>query len=158
MPSRHDRPRTEPQALSSPALNNVTSLFYPNQMPLTAFDHVNILTRNLDTMTAWYSDVLGLRAGWRPDFSFPGAWLYLGDTPVVHLVATVDAPTGYDGVRMEHVAFRAQGYRAFLDTLDTHGIEPRLGHVPGTEIVQVNIHDPDGNHLHIDFDLATEAA
>ena len=127
-------------------------------MPLAAFDHVNIITGNLDAMTAWYADVLGLQAGWRPDFGFPGAWLYLGDTAVVHLVGTDAAPTGYDGVRMEHVAFRATGYQAFLDTLTEHGIEPRLGHVPGTEIVQVNIHDPDGNHLHIDFDLSAEPA
>ena len=26
-----------------------------------------------------------------------------------------------------------------------------LGEVPGWGITQVNIHDPDGNHLHVDF-------
>lgn len=127
-------------------------------MPLTAFDHVNILTRNLATMQRWYDDVLGLRAGPRPPFDVPGAWLYLGETAVVHLVAVDTAPTGYDGVRMEHVAFRATGYQTFLDTLTAHGIAPRIGHVPGTDIVQVNIHDPDGNHIHVDFDLSAEPA
>ena len=127
-------------------------------MPLTAFDHVNILTSNLDAMTRWYTDVLGLQSGPRPDFGFPGAWLYLGETAVVHLVGVDDAPQGYGGVRIEHVAFRAEGYQAFLKTLKTQGIEPQLGRVPGTDIVQVNIHDPDGNHLHIDFDLSAEPA
>lgn len=127
-------------------------------MPLTAFDHVNILTQNLATMQGWYTQVLGLHAGPRPAFDIPGAWLYLGDTPVVHLVEVGSAPTGYDGVRMEHVAFRATGYRIFLDTLSRHGIEPRLGHVPDTEVVQVNIEDPDGNHIHVDFDLSAEPA
>ena len=134
------------------------ALFYRATMPLTAFDHVNVLTSNLAAMETWYAEVLDLHAGPRPPFDIPGAWLYLGDTPVVHLVEVEDAPTGYDGVRMEHVAFRATGYQTFLDTLGTHGIEPRLGHVPGTEIVQVNIADPDGNHIHVDFDLSTEPA
>ena len=127
-------------------------------MPLTSFDHVNVLTSNLAAMQTWYAEVLGLHAGPRPPFDIPGAWLYLGETPVVHLVELDNAPTGYDGVRIEHVAFRGQGYAGFCDTLATHGIEPTLGHVPGTDIVQVNIHDPDGNHIHVDFDLSTEPA
>lgn len=53
---------------------------------LTAFDHVNICTRNLDRMIAWYGDILGLRPGARPPFAFEGAWLYIGDSAVVHLV------------------------------------------------------------------------
>ena len=59
---------------------------------------------------------------------------------------------------MEHVAFRASGYQTFLDNLARHGLEPGLINVPGTELVQVNIHDPDGNHIHIDFDLSKEPA
>ena len=125
-------------------------------MTLQAFDHVNVLTSNLDAMIAWYVDVLGLENGKRPPFDMAGAWLYLGNTAVVHLVAVEAAPTGYDGVRMEHVAFRAAGYKTFLNTLNAHNVEYRIGKVPGTALVQVNIHDPDGNHLHIDFDLATD--
>ena len=127
-------------------------------MTLQAFDHVNIVTSNLEGMISWYMDVLGLRNGPRPDFEFPGAWLYLGDTAVVHLVGVESAPEGYDGVRMEHVAFRATGYQAFLDTLTAQGSEYRIAEVPGLTIVQVNIHDPDGNHLHIDFDMSKEPA
>ena len=137
-------------------LHTRARLSYPYPMPLTAIDHVNVLTSNLATMQTWYAEVLDLHAGPRPPFDIPGAWLYLGDTPVVHLVAGDDAPTGYDGVRMEHVAFRGQDYAGFRETLRQHGIAPTLGHVPGTEIVQGNIHDPDGNHIHVDFDLSTE--
>ena len=43
-------------------------------MPITAFDHVNVRTANLDTMTEWYGDILGLRPGKRPDFGFPGTF------------------------------------------------------------------------------------
>ncbi len=127
-------------------------------MALQRFDHVNILTANLEAMIAWYENVLGLQNGARPDFGFPGAWLYLDGVAVVHLVGVDATPQGYEGVRMEHVAFRASGYEAFLTTLKAQAVEHRVSKVPGTALAQVNVHDPDGNHLHIDFDLAQEPA
>jgi hypothetical protein len=41
-----------------------------------------------------------------------------------------------------------------LATLDADGAPCRLFPVPDFGIVQANIHDPDGNHIHIDFDAA----
>ena len=123
-------------------------------MPLTAFDHANIRTANLDGMVAFYTDVLGMRTGKRPDFGFPGAWLYLGDAALIHLVGVDDAPQAAGNVALEHVAFRATGYGNFLADLDRRGIPYVLARVPGFPIMQVNLHDPDGNHLHIDFDTS----
>jgi len=117
-------------------------------MPVTAFDHVQIMTSNVEAMTKWYQDVLGLKKGWRPNFSVGGVWLYLGDAPYVHLV---ESSKPYDEGRIEHFAFRAAGLAAFREVLDAHGITPRESPVPGTEIVQFNIRDPDGNHIHVDF-------
>ncbi len=120
---------------------------------LQAFDHVNVRTANLDAMVKWYADVLGLHAGARPPFGFPGAWLYLGDRALIHLVGLREAPQGRDP-QIEHYAFRASGLKGFLERLDDHGIGYELAEVPGFGILQVNIHDPDGNHVHIDFDVA----
>ncbi len=121
-------------------------------MTITAFDHVNIRTTKLDEMTAWYGDVLGLHAGPRPDFGFPGAWLYKGDHPMIHLVG-VDAPVAVpENLGLEHFALRATGLDAFLQNLDAHKVEARVARVPGLPIVQVNIYDPEGNHIHVDFD------
>ncbi len=123
-------------------------------MPLTAFDHVNIRTHRLEEMMAWYDDILGLSPGERPDFPFPGAWLYLGDQAMVHLVG-VDAPTAPpENLSLEHAAFRATGLKTFIAHLEAKGVPYDLARVPGLPIVQVNTHDPDGNHLHIDFDAA----
>ena len=55
-------------------------------------DHVNLRTSRLEEMTRWYVDVMGLRSGFRPNFPFPGAWLYAGDRAIVHLVGE-DAET-----------------------------------------------------------------
>lgn len=121
---------------------------------LLRFDHVNIRTANLDNMVAWYGDVLGLFPGLRPDFGFPGAWLYLGDLAVVHLVATQNQPQAGGDVTLEHAAFRATDMSGFLAKLKDRGIPYRLARLDDVQTVQVNIHDPDGNHLHIDFDLS----
>ena len=118
---------------------------------LQAFDHVNVKTSRLEEMVAWYADVLGMHAGSRPDFGFPGAWLYLGDQALVHLVGTSAEPQSIEP-RIEHFALRATGLAGFLERLKENGVEYRLADVPGFGILQVNIHDPDGNHIHIDFD------
>ena len=121
-------------------------------MTLTGFDHVNIRTSKLDEMVAWYADVLGLYAGPRPDFPFPGAWLYLGSQALVHLVGIDEAPAASEDVSLEHFALRAEGLTGFLAKLEDKGIEARVSRVPGMPIVQVNVYDPEGNHIHIDFD------
>lgn len=88
-------------------------------MQIKRLDHVNIVTTRLDDMVAWYSDILGLKPGWRPDFDFPGAWLYAGDNAVVHLIGTDE--TGAVGaespLKLEHFAFSAQGREGFESRL-----------------------------------------
>jgi catechol 2,3-dioxygenase-like lactoylglutathione lyase family enzyme len=126
-------------------------------MTLKGFDHVNVRTANLERMAAWYRDVLGLAPGRRPPFSFGGAWLYLGDHPFVHLVEVERQPAGLEP-RLEHMAFRGRGLAEFLATLRSQEIEHKIGVVPGFGIIQVNIWDPDGNHLHVDFSPEEKAA
>ena len=123
---------------------------------LRAFDHVNVRTASVEAMAAWYARVLGLEAGPRPPFPFPGAWLYLGDRAIVHLVGTAITPAAAEReLRLEHFALEAEGLGAFIDRLDATGTAYRIGITPGDPpaggIVQVNIADPDGNHIHVDF-------
>ena len=49
-------------------------------------DHFNIRTRKLADTVRFYEDVLGLEKGDRPNFAFPGAWMYSEGKAVVHLV------------------------------------------------------------------------
>ena len=123
---------------------------------LTALDHVNIRTANLDAMTAWYTDILGLTSGPRPAFPFPGAWLYLGNQAVVHLVGRDTQPSAGGDITLEHFAFRAHDMKAFRARLDTNGIAHTVDPVPGMALTQINLRDPDGNHIHVDFATATE--
>ncbi len=130
-------------------------------MTIEKLDHVNIRTANLKRMVAFYETVLGLRIGPRPDFNFPGAWLYAGDRSVVHLIEVESqppAPGSPARLTLEHFAFSASGGAAGLDAftkmLDERGLPYELAQVPDFGITQVNLCDPDGNHLHVDFSIA----
>ena len=119
-------------------------------MTLEALDHVNVRTADLPASTKFYCEVLGLRDGARPPFAFGGAWLYCDEQAVVHLVE-IPAAIEAGPASLEHFAFRARGLRAFVERLETHGIAYRLAVVPDVNITQVHLHDPDGNHIHVDF-------
>jgi catechol 2,3-dioxygenase-like lactoylglutathione lyase family enzyme len=120
-------------------------------MPLVQLDHVNLRTANVARLTEFYCEVLGLHAGARPAFSFGGAWLYCGERAVVHLVEVPQQPNPAGELRMEHFAFVAEGYEELSRRLDSAGIEYRTSKLFGTETLQLNLRDPDGNRIHLDF-------
>ena len=124
-------------------------------MSIQRLDHVNVVTARLGEMVMFYEVVLGLKPGPRPDFPFPGAWLYAGDHPVVHLVGS-DAPdrVGSEvGLKLEHFAFSATDMAAFEEKLIRLGYPFKKSNVPGAGLIQFHIADPDGNHVHIDFEV-----
>jgi catechol 2,3-dioxygenase-like lactoylglutathione lyase family enzyme len=126
-------------------------------MGIERLDHVNVVTPQLEKMVKWYSDVLGLSVGPRPAFPFPGAWLYAGERPVVHLVDSADTKVGAEvALKLEHFAFAASDMAAFEATLSAHNQPFEKSTVAGTTLTQFHIADPDGNHIHVDFDARAE--
>ncbi|NOU06334.1 MAG: hypothetical protein HOO99_09145, partial [Hyphomicrobiaceae bacterium] len=119
-------------------------------MQLGLLDHVNVRTSRVQAMADWYVRVLGMTNGDRPPFPFPGAWLYTGAHPVVHLVACDEEPANTDP-KLEHFAFSAKGLQEFTARLDQLGEKYDARVVPKIGLVQINVWDPDGNHIHIDF-------
>jgi catechol 2,3-dioxygenase-like lactoylglutathione lyase family enzyme len=106
--------------------------------------HVNLRTTDLERTIAFYTEAIGLKTGWRPDFGFQGAWLYDGARPAVHLNLVGKAGRN-DDVSVDHVAFAFDALDpvlANLDRLNLRYTRPRL--VPGTEIRQCFTEDPNG--------------
>lgn len=106
--------------------------------------HVNILTTDLEGTIAFYKDAVGLTNGWRPDFGFPGAWLYDDARPVVHLNLVSEPSQNAEGA-VSHVAFAYEALDPILARLDRLKLscsQPKL--VPGTEIRQCFVRDPNG--------------
>jgi catechol 2,3-dioxygenase-like lactoylglutathione lyase family enzyme len=127
-------------------------------MKLGALDHFTILTTpaKLAAIEAFYDTMLGFKAGPRPDFPFPGRWLYYGDKPVLHLVGTLPeggpAPGGAETECIEHVAFKAQDAAAFRRRLAAL-------HIAYTEQkramagYQIFTRDPAGVRVEFNFDI-----
>ena len=119
-------------------------------MSLVWLDHVNIRTARLDEMRRFYTGVLGLEDGQRPDFGFDGAWLYLGDKAAVHLVPAKKTPAAEDP-GIEHFAFRSLGAADMMRKLRRSGIAFNVLPRKKLGVLQINLHDPDGNHIELAY-------
>ena len=120
-------------------------------MEIKLLDHINIQTTELEMMEKWYIEILGLEKGYRPPFVENGSWLYAAGHAMVHLVEISTPATQGGNPELEHFAMQATGLDSLLARLETHKIPYYTVRVPDIRILQVNFHDPEGNHMHIDF-------
>ncbi len=93
-------------------------------MSVGVLDHFNIRTRKLADTVRFYQDILGLEKGDRPNFAFPGAWMYSEGKAVVHLVdiSPTEEPQKPDFGVVHHVAFVSRGFTAMKARLQSKGM------------------------------------
>jgi catechol 2,3-dioxygenase-like lactoylglutathione lyase family enzyme len=123
-------------------------------------DHFNIRTRKLAETVGFYEDVLGLEKGPRPNFAFPGAWMYSEGKPVVHLVdiSPTSEPQKPDSGCVHHVAFVSRGFDAMKERLVSKGMRFEARQVPGGDLWQIFVHDPNGVMIELNYEAAKERA
>lgn len=119
-------------------------------MAVHAMNHFTILAEDLETTRRFYSEVIGLREGYRPPLELPGAWFYAGDQAVLHVMAGMKMPEPRAGV-LDHMAFSATGLAETVKQLQGRGIEYRLMQQPGSRVWQIFFHDPNGAKVELDF-------
>ncbi len=121
-------------------------------------DHFNIRTRKLAETVRFYEDVLGLEKGARPNFAFPGAWMYSEGKPVVHLVdiSATDEPQKPDSGVVHHVAFVSRGFAGMKQRLHSKGMDYEARQVPGGELWQIFVRDPNGVMIELNYEAARE--
>jgi len=119
-------------------------------MPATAMNHFTILTDDVDATIAFYGDLLGLTPGARPPLNFPGAWLYAGEQPILHVVGGRSRAELTAGV-IDHMAFTSEGLAETIAKLDARGLRYDCRHPPGRETWQLFFHDPNGARVEMDF-------
>lgn len=108
----------------------------------------------------FYVDVIGLKEGPMPGkASFPAYWLYLGDTPVVHLNGgPLDPPADDAAPRgtgwMDHVAFKCDDYAGARAHLDGLGVAYTTNEIPAFGLNQIFLVDPAGLRIELNFFLA----
>jgi catechol 2,3-dioxygenase-like lactoylglutathione lyase family enzyme len=139
-------------------------------MGVSRLEHVNIRCHRLAATIAFYTEVIGLSVGPRPAFPFGGAWLYCGDTAVVHLVDAADHPGSWSGTlardggaatrnneatgtgAFDHVAFRGGDFEGMKAKLQAAGLKFRDRVVPGGGLRQIFVPDPEGVMVELNFD------
>jgi catechol 2,3-dioxygenase-like lactoylglutathione lyase family enzyme len=122
-------------------------------MAITEMNHFTVLTNDLDATRAFYVGVLGLLEGPRPPLGFPGAWLYAGGRPVLHVIAGRVLPAERRGV-LDHIAFSAQGIADVTARLDGARVAYDVRRQPETGVWQLFCSDPNGARVELDFDAA----
>lgn len=134
-------------------------------MPVDRLAHFSIRTTTLRASCEFYCSVLGFREGFRPDFPFPGAWLYLHDDAVIHLIGIDSAaPSGLanylgdrppaalrGGAAVDHLAFTATDLGGMRERLGAMGVPFRERTVPGLGLQQLFVEDPSGVTIELNF-------
>jgi catechol 2,3-dioxygenase-like lactoylglutathione lyase family enzyme len=119
-------------------------------LAVTAMNHFTVLTDDLGRTLDFYVGLLGLREGPRPPLAFPGAWLYVGEQAVLHVVAGRPLPAERRGV-LDHIAFSATELLAVIGRLEGAGLPYDLSRQAGSGVWQLFIFDPNGARVELDF-------
>jgi catechol 2,3-dioxygenase-like lactoylglutathione lyase family enzyme len=127
-------------------------------MSVGVLDHFNIRTRNLGDTVRFYEDILGLEKGDRPNFAFPGAWMYSEGRAVVHLVdiSPTAEPQKPDSGVVHHVAFASRGFATMKARLQSKGMAFDSRQVPGGDLWQIFVNDPNGVMIELNYEAAKE--
>jgi catechol 2,3-dioxygenase-like lactoylglutathione lyase family enzyme len=122
-------------------------------MTIQRVDHFTIVTRDAEKTAAFYNEMLGFTKGPRPNFKFPGAWLYNDGKPILHVIQKPEIPDG-SGV-LDHMAFWGTDLAGYIAKLKAKGIAYDLRRLPeggpGAGVWQLFFHDPNGAKVEIDL-------
>jgi len=130
---------------------------------IEGLDHYNVAPADLERSRIFYTEVLGLTVGDRPNFTVPGVWLYAAGRPLVHLavrkVAGEQSPTG----RFNHIAFNATDLNGTIAHLEKCGVAfevvkvPPMPNHPRSGGTQIFLKDPDNVAIELQFTAAESA-
>ena len=119
-------------------------------MAVSGMNHFTILTDDVAKTVDFYRDLLGLTNGPRPPFEFPGAWLYAGDEPILHVIGGRPSEELRAGV-IDHMAFSANDLSDTLALLASRNIPHTCRRQAGSGVWQVFFFDPNGARVELDF-------
>ncbi len=114
---------------------------------MIGIDHINIRARDMHAMCDFLIGVLGVERGPRPDFDFPGHWLYLNGKPIIHMMLREEGEpvSGW----IDHLAFGPFDFDEQEARIKAEGFDYRVGGIPGTGIRQLFVTGPEGAKIEL---------
>jgi catechol 2,3-dioxygenase-like lactoylglutathione lyase family enzyme len=123
-------------------------------MTIKRMDHFTIVTDKLAETLDFYTVLLDLKDGPRPEFGVPGHWFYIDDHPVLHVLGVEKMPAVRRGV-LDHMAYWAEGLIEHTDRLKARGIPFTIIRVPRPYSTwQIFFNDPNGAEVELDFHVS----
>ena len=142
-----------------------------------SLNHFSIRTTDIDASRAFYEKVLGLTVGPRPDFPFPGLWMYNGDhahvaNAMVHIIGIdknnpnglkqylgdMDEAKLHGSGAVDHIALMTTGLAVMLTHLKQLGVPCRERTVPSIGLHQVFVDDPSGIVIELNYPAVEKEA
>jgi|HubBroStandDraft_6_1064221.scaffolds.fasta_scaffold343068_1 catechol 2,3-dioxygenase-like lactoylglutathione lyase family enzyme len=124
-------------------------------MGLHNLDHYTIDVADLEESKSFYCGLLGLKDGYRPPLSFPGAWLYCeNELPTVHLVDIKPGEPPRQTVKsglLNHISFTCTGAEEIRARLDRSGVSYNVVVLPVVDKTQFFMKDPNGISVELIF-------
>lgn len=132
-------------------------------MPLTKLEHYLVLADDMEATRDFYVQALGMHVGFRPPLAFPGYWVYVGDTPCIHIAEwkSYTAHSNEKGIEVstrangtgpvDHIAFNAHDYDEVVGRLERYGVKARRNEQPGGLLRQLFLQDPNGVKIEINI-------
>jgi catechol 2,3-dioxygenase-like lactoylglutathione lyase family enzyme len=122
-------------------------------MPITRMDHFTVLTKDANATAQFYSSILGMEIGPRPNLKVRGVWLYCAGAPLLHVIEKDDIPTG-TGV-LDHVAFCGTDLAGLIAKLEAGNVAYELNRFPpggpSPGDWQLFFRDPNGARVEVDL-------
>lgn len=142
-----------------------------------SLNHFSIRTTDIDASRSFYEKVLGLTVGPRPDFPFPGLWMYNGDhahvaNAMVHIIGIdknnpnglkqylgdMDEAKLHGSGAVDHIAVMTTGLATMLAHLKQVGVPCRERTVPSIGLHQVFVDDPSGIVIELNYPAVEKEA
>lgn len=123
-------------------------------MEIKYLDHFNIRApkEQLKLVKKFYTEVMGLKEGFRPKINSPGQWLYAGDKAIIHLSEDDNRTTRKGEDFLDHIAMRCVGVNKFAQKLNDLSIEFHSAIIPDIDLTQLFFKDPAGITIELNFE------
>lgn len=89
---------------------------------MVVLDHITLRTDALEDTRDFLIDLLDLSVGYRPNFGFPGYWLYAGERPLVHLIPGPGGRVERHAETIDHAGFRVADVEPMRARLAQRGL------------------------------------
>lgn len=142
-----------------------------------SLNHFSIRATDMAATRNFYETVLGLTVGPRPDFPFPGLWMYNGDhahvaNAMVHIIGIdksnpdglkqylgeMDQAKLHGSGAVDHIAMMTTGLASMLAHLKKLGVPCRERTVPSIHLHQVFLNDPSGIVIELNYPAGEKEA